>query len=525
MQSKKNRAFYLLGWGVLLIILLTPRINNHTETEDAYQYAQQVRDTDDWAQLIHPNHKLYHIICDEVHSFVNVFAVVEPLSTLIGISTICALASIACLYFFLVKIGLTHGKSLLVIAILSVTYNFWRYTHAAEINAMAWFGQSLFLLTLMSSRHSKGLFWPLTVAIIGVSATLVHTICIVPTAVIGVGYYFFSKRYRSLFVFVAALGVATFASFYTVDRYQQQNLNIVEGLTKSKKETPLTKKENAKNLTLKSFPKAAVGLGASVVGTNLIMGFDRVYDLLSNGLFRERYLYEERFMAQGTPLWHKVGWISMLVALFIVGGGILLTQLKKLTLNKSFFRTLFDKPESAAIWIGSLMCTVFILWFEPGNPEMWALILPVILLPYLIFMGSASYGKLGGFYLFFTATNYLGGISLLSNLDRDYYYATLEPQLRDSAPGDLVLRNEKHSGIPRYLSYHYPNLKSVVFPVDLETAAQDDFIQNHLEQGRKVFIHQEITNDPKSLKTNLHQANLVFVPDRLSGGGQLKLKQ
>ena len=60
---------YALVWLVILSVLFLPRVVNHTETEDAYSYALELVEKDQWAELVHDHHKIYHIICYEIYGF------------------------------------------------------------------------------------------------------------------------------------------------------------------------------------------------------------------------------------------------------------------------------------------------------------------------------------------------------------------------------------------------------------------------------------------------------------------------
>ena len=522
----------LVGWGVVILVLFLPVVNNHTETEDAYMYAQQLVETDDWAQLIHPNHRIYHIIGDEFYSLTKALFGIDALSSLVWLSRICALLTLVFLNLFFRSQGVPPSKALVLLAILSVVYNFWRYSQAAEINAMAWCTQAFCLYLFTKAREN--LRWVPLLALAGCLATLVHTVNIVPVVAFFGAYYFLSKRLLSLGVFFLTLLVFTGGLFKWSDRYivkKEVAIAILEQEVKVSKDAIAEprSRESMRKLDLKSFPKAVVGLGVATVGVNTLMGFDSIYFPLKHSLFKERYLYEERFMAKNISLWHKGGWGLFLVS--TVGGALWLILLLIRKAKSCFHLSNFSElksfgSENLVVFcalITAVTSLVFVLWFEPGNPEMWALLLPMLILPVLLLLVNLELKPLFIFYTLFAATNYAGGMSLLAGPHRDYFHATLEPLLEESREGDVLLKAQNHSGIPRYTNYNYPGIEVGTLSVDEYLPNRVDKIIQMLLNGRRIFVHREVLEREGSFGFDLESKNLNFTLDQQSGGGELFL--
>jgi hypothetical protein len=519
---------YAFVWLVILSVLFLPRVVNHTETEDAYSYALGIVETDQWAELVHDHHKIYHIICHEIYGFTRLFAETDALAVLIGISKVCAILTLLILNSFLRRIGIGVWTALWIVGILSVTYNFWRYTHAAEINAMAWLGTSLCLLALTAQK--KGLLWCVSLAIIGCVAGLIHTICLVPIAVVSGSYLFFAGRYKLLCVFLGIFSVLVFGIFSAIDHYQvnlPQKPDALEVIGKeANREMVVVYEEFAKNeISLKSFPRAVVGLGVCFIGTNLLMGLDQLHSALRDSLFKGRYLYEEYHMARDLPVWHWMIWGASLVSLIVFSLVLLRAIYRSTHCPKGFRQCVLlarQFPVHTALWIASGSCAFFVLWFEPGNPEMWALVLPTLALPFLILLKSISLNRLVLLYVLLCIVNYSGGMMLLKDPKRDYYAATLTPLLSGAKAGDLFVKSQMHTGLVRYTNYNYRGVAVGSLIADADLRARYEIIKQYLESGHKVFVHREVVERDGSFGMNLHEVGLTFVPTS-AGGGEFAL--
>lgn len=516
---------YVLAWSVLLMVLFLPQVNNHTETEDAYMYAQQLVEVDSWAHLIHTNHKIYHVICNEAFNLLNKFYEIDALSTLILISKVSAFLSLILLNQCFLLLGLNRWKALVILALLSVTYNFWRYTHAAEINAMAWLSQSIFIYLLLKSRTASGKVWPIAIGAFVVFSALIHTINVIPLTIIGGTFYFFSKQYVKGLLFASSLTLLIFSSFAFIE---QQHIH-----TKPKADALLTnnnastskqltyKKESAKKLSLKSLPKATVGLGASIIGSNIVMGYDSLYFYFRDSLFKDRYLFEERHAAKGLPNWYKTLWLILLLT-FLGALVIIFWNMLTLPSTKGILASLSSNSINSSLWCGCITSLLFVLWFEPGNPEMWTLVLPIIIIPFLLLLTKIPIKKLEILYILFAFLNYIGGIHLLRDYSRDYFYTTVTPLLKVANDGDLLLKSSIHSGIPRYAYYNYPNVNIGTLNINGDLNEKYEIIKNYLEGGKRVFVHEEILNRSEKFGTDLAEHNLKFVPNPQTGGQILK---
>lgn len=524
----KGSLFYLLAWAFLVTILVIPEVNNHTETEDAYVYAKELVEEDKWSALVHNNHKIFHIICDEIYELVKKIGGLDALSVMIQISTVCSVLTLLVWNQIFLLLGVQKWRALLIIALLSVTYNFWRYTHAAEINAMAWLTQALcfYLLLRVSSIHLK----IVSLSFMGCLAALVHTVSIIPVTAVVCAYFLFTKKVRHSVCFIITFGCIVFASFSFLDHYRVKGepktteLLVLDSFEKGKiLGSPKSVNPDKRRLTLKSFPKAAVGLGACAIGTNIVMGYDSVYKILSESLFKDRYLLEERYMAEGVSIPHKVIWIissSALVLLIIriclVGVG----QMRGYKQIGNLIAKCFEEPFFPALWVGCMVSAVFIFWFEPGNPEMWALLLPVLFLPIYVIWSFVSLRKVALLYPLLLLVNYVGGISLLEDTKRDYFHATLVPLLSDARDGDVLMKSVVHSGIPRYVNYYYPSILVETIIVDSQLNKRYEKIIQYLSEGKRIFLHQEVLMREEGFGINLHSINLGFIP-HYSGGGEI----
>ena len=344
-------------------------------------------------------------------------------------------------------------------------------------------------------------------------AVLIHTVCIVPVLTAAGVYYTILRKWKHLAATIVGSLALIFVSFVALDNYTQVESNCVS--CDENVPAEVVRKESARTLTWKSFPKAVVGLGSCIISGNHVLANDVLYQWLNDGLFKDRYLYEERYLARSIPLLTHVFWWLLLCCTLILL--YLCVKNSECQMMQFEWKYLMDQPPHNFLFLGTcLVSTIFVLWFEPGNPEMWTLLLVPIILPFLyISVTKCRISTLVCSYILIGGMNFLVGIMPLTTRDGDYYWATLNSISGQAQKGDVLLKASNHTGITRYMSYYYSDIEQNVWEVGLlETLLYER------KPKSRVFIHQELF----CVEAFMREVDFLGVKiERLKSGGVIEI--
>ncbi len=508
---------WTLGVAFLLLfaVLATPRVVNHTEAEDAYAYAKQV-ERQSYREILHPNHRLYHPLAKAVYEL---SGREKSFGVLVGLSLVSAMGALLVFYFLLGKLGLAQGwLAFVYTAGLALSYGFWRYAHEVEIYAVGWLVLLLVLWAVFSMKNPWQGLWA---ALLLVLALNVHRALGPPLAVTFFVLYAARRDWRSLGLCLlvgllayptAEKAAAEISLGSRVAKPELADFFVDEGRAERAEARP------GHGFKVSSLPKAGVGLGASVVGTNLLMGIDPAYELLQERLFPYRFLDEERMMAAGWPAWQIWLWGLGLLALAVTGLVVLWRSRGALRDWRAWM------PEQWALLFGAGAYGGTIVIFEPGNPEMWLLGLPFFWLAAACLTRKAGAASLGGMVLFLGLTSWLGGMALLGDPGRDYHRATSVRVRAEAKAGDVYLLGYNGSVHQRFVNYESP---VTVVSLPGKSARWAEFyeqIRRKLAAGQRVFVHRTVRERAAGFGVDLADFGLAFRADpRQGGGGELFL--
>jgi hypothetical protein len=507
-------------------------INNHVETEDAYSYALQTQTADSYAELLHPHHRLYHPLMKWLNDF---FQIEDTFTFLVRVSSFFSLLAMCFFYPVLFKLTGSVRKSLILLGLLSVSYGYWRYTKSVEVIPMGWFVMSVgYFLVLRGSVSRTWVMVTLNILITLICVN-VHVALLVPVGALNGIVLLGQRRWLHLASYVCGFGAAFIATqmfFSSVSvslsvENRASSGEVPEAIKEGEKDAEAQNVGNVRGLKLSSAPKAIVGLGSSLVGVYPIMQIDPVYEVLENRLFENRFLREERLLGAQLTGWQIGVWLLGVVVLFI----FILYQCWRVVLflksrNKQLrsVNSLEHHAVEYAICIAALASCALIVWFEPGNPEMWTIFLPAIILPCLLFIKVYSCRILIVIFVVLMATNYLGGISLLRDKSGDYYAATSDTFIEASKAGDILLLGTTNSGVRRYCNY-YSEMELIGSALEDEWNEVLDLAYAKLVLGKKVGVHQTLA-EKKGFRDLLGGKGIRFVKtERSLGGGYLILER
>lgn len=512
-KSTKYQHFLFFGAvAVLLGLFFLPPIENRTEAEDAYSYALDV-ETHSFGQLLHRNHRLYHPLAKAVFL---ASGQERSFGVLIAFSGVMAVAAMAVFFFLCMR--LTRGdqwQSLAWTGCLAFSYGFWRYSREVEAYSLAWFVSLVAITCFFFSKQGwrQGIIFALLVVL-----TLnFHRALGPPLAVIAIGYLLFKKQWvSSLIALVSGLGL-----YFLVEEASQflprAPVELREVVSSPSEEVTSQGDPAQKSFGISSFPKAAIGLGACLLGGNIVMSSDSIFDILQNKVFRYRFLQEEKMMTRDVSGLHLLIW----------GGGVLvLAVLMVITLKLIFERRkpllAAISPEGGALLLGSLSYAGMIVIFEPGNPEMWLLGLPLFWLSAVLLVGDLFSERVWFFVLFFGLTSYLGGISLLGSEKNDYHRATSELVRKEASDGDYYLLGSNNMVHIRFIRYQKDlRVISVLGGANANSGYLNE-VRAHLQQGGRVFAHQTFCDSFNDFEAFLTQEGLMLSHNS-EGGSEIQL--
>lgn len=466
-----------------------PPIENRTEAEDAYWYARDV-EVLPFRQLLHPHHRLYHPFAKGVFL---VSGAERSFDVLVVLSAVLAGSGLF-VFYWLVRRQRDCGpwQSLAWTGCLAFSYGYWRYAREVEVYAMGWLGCLLAVWFLFEVKGSwrKGLVFAVMVVLV----LNVHRALGPPLLVMGLAYFLHQRQWR------VALGCAGFglvgylaveASFGAVSIPKErgaESSEISQFFSEDALRSVGEERRKGRSLKLSSLPKAAVGLGVSLMGGSVLMSSDEVFEFFSHTLFPYRFMEEEKMMAEGVSAWWVVPWFLGVAIVVILLIRVVLDFILKY--RKSLSRV---SVEVWAVAAGFFSYAGMIVIFEPGNPEMWLLGLPLFWLMVVVLSRGVSCLRVGTLAVNLVLTSYVGGMALLSDKGSDYHDFTSSLVRRAGSDGDLYLMGTQNVVHKRYVNYTV-GVETVVVRIGDERLPEFyELIRGEIEDGRRVFVHETLS--------------------------------
>ncbi|MDQ8188871.1 hypothetical protein [Roseibacillus persicicus] len=493
-----------LSFGLLSLLIAglfyLPPIRNHTEAEDAFWYARNV-EVYSYSEVARPNHRLYHLVAKATY---DLSGQDRSFPVLVAFSAFSSGAALVLFYYLIKKFTVCSPiASLGWVACLAFSYGFWRYGREVEAYALGWL-VSLTVLTCVF-RSKEGWLRGILFALMVVLALNFHRALGPPLAATGLGYLLIKKQWRSSIVSLAvgaSLYLLSETFFQNVPQAAAEEREVVTSVQAVNEGEAL---ESQKRFGASSFSKALIGLGACVLGGNVVMSSDRIFDILQERVFRYRFLEEERMMAEsasGLQLW-----------LWVLGGGaivVLVAVAAKMVFERRSEFAHSIGSEGCSALLGALCYAIMILVFEPGNPEMWLLGLPFIFLSLVLLVGDFFKEKIWFMAMLLCGTNYLGGISLLRDEKNDYHFVTSELVRKEALEGDVYLVGRINMVHARFVRYH--SAARVIQVKDGLASGNLELISHQISHGGRVFAHQSYCKLFENAEEFLEKNGFILLP-------------
>lgn len=498
---------------MVLAMIWLPSITNHTEAEDAYSYALAAEEFE-YSQLLHPHHRLYHPLSKFVYECSGVERSFEVLQVLSGVFSTIA---IWLFYLLLGRLGVqslaTKGAYLLILA---GSYGFWRYAREVEIYPMAW-ATLLFAVYWLTGPIKGRRFW-IGLAVLLVFSINVHKALIVPLGVMAAVKVVASQRWRPGILCALAAGLLFLGTEKAMLQIQTEGWAIApEKIENPFAAAPSNVARPSKRLRISSIPKGLIGFGSSVVATFPVMSFDPLYRWLQYELFPYRNFHEERFLVENLPIQNQVIWIIGLILLFVSIGLFLWSVFEKRKESSGI-----EFGPKAVVNFGCLAFMVLILIFEPGNPEMWLIGLPLIVATVVVHFPSANVRALWFIALSLIFVNWVGGMTLMNQDSRNYDRKTGAVLLQNEFNQDDVYligaTVEVHGHFARYIS-EVTVIRGSFGPEYHDSLFK--LLEEILDRGGRFIMHSTAWSSTELSAIQLFELGLLLVHDEESGAVEL----
>ncbi len=421
---------------VVLAFLACTVPANHTEAEDAYEYARRV-EQESGQMLFHPHHLLYLPLAQGVYHLLQAAGYAgRALPVLIGISVLCGALSVSLFAAWLArKRGLAAALPFSLGLLFS--YGFWRYACEAEIYTPALcVAVAVFWILHQPWTANRRI---LAVSLISAFGICIHVLNVIPLLGGVALFYWVSRKRRQAFAHVlltsSLVALVYLAAANTTGLYvPPADTQPLEG-----------------GLSFAMFAKGSVGFAQAVVSGNFLFICPDFQQQIQT-LFPYRMFAEEIYMGS------RVSMGSFYAALgtsLLGAAGILLLLLDVV---RRRFRDCWPVE-----WTASLAAALFwlvglsgaVLLFEPGNPEMWVMaLLPLWWCAALLLerLPRLLQRLLLVIALLLGLHNWVGGMALIQSRSGDYSVQKTRWLLSRATKDTLIVTAESHVYIS-YLNY------------------------------------------------------------------------
>ncbi|AKJ65497.1 DUF2723 domain-containing protein [Kiritimatiella glycovorans] len=469
------QARILFAATLLLFLLTFPE--NHTEAEDAYDYAWNVERGGE--ALFHSFHLLYLPLMRALRGFIRPFSTeLHAYPVMAAVSLLSGAAAVAALFLVVRRLRDT-GVALFAAAGLTFSYGFWRYACEAEVYvpaslaALAAFGCAV--------RDERGA--RLQAAAVGFSilAVSLHVLQGWAVLVCLPVYHLLRRRPRRALIHLlgSAAGIAavygttaaTGRLFFTAGSWQPEG-----------------------GLRVASLLKGIVGAGQSLVAGNFVFAFPGAASAIER-MFPYRALSEEIFMGRAGPAGLRFAAAGTLVALAVAATLALLTEVRS---KRGGAGAPWSAPRRAAagaviLWLTGASGAVCV--FEPGNPELWTAVLPPLWMTAGLVLPAATPRRRGtrtALIALLALHNWTGGMAWIAGGEGDYHARKAEWVVENTDSQDKVLTADNPVFF-FYLRYHAP-----ARVVSLQRLAEDAF-DPAPPPGGYTYVYGDVFAPPESM--------------------------
>ena len=459
-------------------------IVNHTEAEDAFEYARMV-EIEGHAWLYHPHHLLYGGVAKAAYNGARALGYTgRAYSLLVLFSALSATGILFLFYRFCRRrYHFSRLAALVSTGLLAFSYGFWRYACEAEVVLPAGF---FAILAVYSATAAELRMRHVVVAslVAGISV-LFHVLNGIPAFAAIPLFYVLQRKFRFAVVHLVL------AAFLVVLAYSLLFV-FSPGQAGAHAMPPLSGR-----LGFALVPKGVVGFGQCLVSGNFLFGYSAFSDWLVR-LFPSRMLMEELYMGGHMSLFRRgVPWISLSLLSIAILACLFrwVVARKKVGLSACMEARGWQTVAVVGLWFFAYAAALLLM--EPGNPEVWVLgLVPFWLLICGLLVAPIERANelwvVLSLAIFLGVHNYAGGIAILKDPATDYNRHKASWVLENSSWDDLVVT----AGNPvfvRYLRYY-----SSAEVLDLGFVSPEGLVEA-VDCAGRVFVLNDVFEYPASL--------------------------
>lgn len=500
LKSQNKYRTYLLAFVLIEIFLFTFFPGNRMEADDAFWYAASIRDND-FIDLFNPRFFLFLPLLKCAYEFLLLLGIhIDAYFFICSVNVFFSALTLLLLYDILrVNLKIELWKALFLVALLAVSYGFWRYSVEAEVYILAMFFVLLTLKLFFLWEHQPSLQHLLLVGLVASFATLLYKPNFIPVFLIFPLLLLYRKKYLHFIMynlFGAIIIVGSFLIAYLQINVDSSFLMYLFG---------------GANEPIGSPAGSLFVIASNMLSVLWIFSWGDVVSFITE-YFPHKVVEEEVYLAQ-----QVVGletYFLLLVLLAIVGilFFLLVSAIKR---RRQFSSTEFRVMALVILWL--VLYSIFLLVMDPTSNEPWLMIqIPLIIFFGLIFIQPLKGAQLKIAYvllLLIFINNTVGGMSLLQEQEYDYNFQKSKWLMASATPNDAIITYGPMSLI-RYLRYKTP---AEVINFEEEQDVAFTFLERAAVEPGEVFFPENPFKPPPAIS---YRTNVDL--ERLSALFQLK---
>lgn len=495
-KSANKYRTYLLAFIIIELFLFSFFPANRIEVDDAFWYAGSIRDYA-YIDLFNPRFFLFLPLVKSIYDTILLLGInIDAYYFLCVVSAIFSGLTLLLLYDTLGKyLKFERWPALFVVALLGVSYEFWRYSMEAEVYIVAMFFVLLTLRLFLKWEQDNSLRNLVWLSLIASITTLIYKPSFIPVYLIFSLLFFYHKKYFHFIIYNAVGAFIIIGSFFIV-YLQMTSETTFSGYLFGGANEPV------------GGPAGAIFVIASnMLSVLWLFGWEPAASFIIEH-FPHKVVEEEMFLALQVA--------DLLYLLFVVWLGIA-ASFTFLVINAIKNRLQYSKKRVkilSIILLWMLIYSGFLLFMDPTSNEPWLMIqIPLVIIfgAFLIEPLKKSRLWVAFTFLFLVfINNTLGGVGLLSDQRYDYYRQKSE-WLKINASADDHIVTYGPMSLIRYLRYYTP---AEVINLEEDKDKAFKLFRNAEKVRGDIYFPEDIFHPPQAIlyraKIDLEELTELF---------------
>lgn len=459
---------------------------NRTEVDDGYWYAAGIRD-EPYLKLFNPRFFLFLPLYKVLYQLAGLTGIqIDPYHFMCAISMLFAAGTVILLYDLLTRYMHFQVKTaVFVVALLTISYEFWRYAVEAEVYILSIFLILVALKLFLNFKESTS--WQMVVSLccLGAFTTLLYKPNFIPLYAVFPVILIYYKRYTAFVIYYAVSAVLIVGAFFVV--YMQ--LDSQEGF--------LAYLFGGTNVPVGNPAVAILVIASNVLSVVWIFSFEEATSFIIEK-FPHKVIQEEMYLAQQVGSARYI----LLAGLAILGCLTLILIINAFLRRKVYQLGRFRILATIILWIA--VYGSFLLVMDPTSNEPWLM----LQVPFVILIGALLIEPLQqnhwwiavAFLGLVFLNNTIGGMNLLRDLDYDYNYKKSQWLVNNSTSDDYIISYGPISYI-RYLRYY---TDAEILNMEEGQQRAIEVLENAPNLSGDIYISENIFHPPRAIMYRSH---------------------